>query len=221
MDLEKSESPIATETRFHPLLTALTTAKGYVEVQGETLTTASEIIQDMITLSGDALNTTLNTTDRIALDAEFQALEEEFTSLMSRRFNGISLFGESLTIRVAIDTGETMTLSKLSLNLITFNGMTLSQLADASAAQISLESRASSLNLFIAKSGSKSNRIDRTTSFVESVSSNLQNTENKIRDIDLAIETGVFTQEQVILASAQSVIAQSNNLIQSILTFLS
>lgn len=201
------------------LLNGLTTAEGFLTVQGEAFDNATDIINAMVTLAGDALDTTLTTTDRQALDAEFQALENEFSSLVNRRFNGLSLFG-SMTVRTDIDTNTTIKVSMLTLNLLTFTGVTLSQLADASAALISLKSRASSLNLFKGKSGVRAAQISRTIDYVKSVSTNLQNSEDQIRNIDLAIETGKFTQEQVVLASAQSVLSQSNNLIQSLLTFL-
>jgi flagellin len=207
-------------TANNTLLTGLTTAEGFLVVQGEALDQANEIIDAMVTLAGDALNTTLTTTDRIALDTEFQALESEYSSLFSKRFNAISLFG-SLTVRTQIDPNTSVTIPALTLTLLTFTAMTLSQIASASAALISLKARVSSLNLFKAKSGAAAAQIDRVIEFVQSVSTNLANTEDHIRNVDIAIETGKFTQEQVILASAQSVLSQSNNLIQSILTFLS
>lgn len=203
------------------LIKGLTTAEGYLTLQGETLDQGNEIIDRMVVLAGDALDTTLTTTDRIALDVEFQSLENEFSGLFSKRFNAVSLFGKSMTVRVDIEDGNTVTLSALTLPLITFTTMTISQLALASTTLISLQSRVSSLNYFKAKSGANAARISRTIEFVQSVSSNLKKSEDAIRNIDLAIETGVFTQQQVILASAQSVLSQSNNLIQSILTFLS
>jgi flagellin len=202
------------------LLTGLTTAEGFLTVQGEALDQANEILDVMSTLAGEALDTTLTTADRISLDVEFQALESEFSSLFPRKFNAISLFG-ALTVRTQIDPNATVTVPALTLTLLTFTTMTLSQLASASAALISLKSRVSSLNIFKAKSGAAAAQIDRVIEFVQSVSTNLGNSEDAIRNLDLAVETGNFTQQQVILASAQSVLSQSNNLIQSLLTFLS
>jgi len=199
----------------------MTTAQNFLGTQDTALDQAVDILNEMSDLATDALDTTLTTTDRIALDSEFQALEAEFTSLSNKRFNGLSLFGASLLVRIGLDSSDTMTITAVTLQLITFVGMTLSQLTAASGALISLQSRLSSLNRFVGRSGANFNRIGRTISFTQAASRNLQNSEDQIRNADLAIETGVFTRLQVVLASSQSVLTQSNNLIQSLLQFLS
>ena len=53
------------------LLGGMNTAKNFLDTQGEALEDASDIIDDMVTLASSALDTTLTTSDRQALDAEF------------------------------------------------------------------------------------------------------------------------------------------------------
>jgi flagellin len=203
------------------LVSGLITSQNYLSLQGESLEQAGEILTTMSLLASDALDTTLTTADRIALDAEFQALEDEFYSLHNRRFNSLSIFNRSLTVRVGRESTDTTTLTGITLDRITFTAMTLSQLTLASAALISITDRIASLNLLRGRSGAKANMIARTLEFTRSVSVHLGYSEDAIRNIDLAIETGEFTKQQVILTSSQSVLSQVNNLIQSILQFLS
>lgn len=202
------------------LITGMENASGYLSTQDETLRQAMEVTQRMSELTASALDNTKNTADRLALNAEFQALENEFSQLWQKQYNQISLFGRSLSVRVGIPAGDTLVLSSISLAAITFGSMTLSQLANASATMISLTSRIGSLNVLKAQAGNNSNEISRTLDFTRQFVRNLGQSENFVRNIDLAVETGNFTKHQVVLSASQSVISQSNGILQSALQFL-
>jgi len=202
------------------LIAGMENAKGLLATQDEVLKQASDIVLRMSELAAGALDTSKNTNDRIALDGEFSALRNEFTQLTLKEYNGTSLFQRSLSIRVGMAAGATLVISTITLNGLNFAGMTLTQLASASAALISITSRISSLNILKGRAGNNSNEVSRTIDFTRQFVRNLSNAENYVRNIDLAIETGNFTKQQVILSASQSVLAQSNGLIQSGLQFL-
>ncbi len=193
---------------------------GFVSTQDEVLRSAGEIVQRMSELSASALDTAKNTADRVSLDSEFQALENEFSQLTSRTYNGVSLFVRSLSVRIGLEVGETLVLSTISLGRVTFTGMTISQLASASAALISLTARIASLNTLRSKVGNNGNELDRVLDFTRTHVRQLRNAETNVRNIDLAIATGDFTKEQVVLAASQSALAQANGIVQSALQFL-
>ncbi|MFT5318199.1 MAG: flagellin [Chlamydiales bacterium] len=202
------------------LVDGLENTMGYLAVQDESVVQAANILQRMNELAASALDLTKNTNDRIALDAEFQALENEFSTLYQRKYNGISLFGRSIDVRTGLAASDSLTLSTISLAAITFGSMALSQLASASSAIISMTSRISSLNVFRAKAGNNSNEITRVIDFTRQFVRQLGNAENFVRNIDIALEAGNFTKQQVILAASQSVLSQANGLTQSALQFL-
>ncbi|MFT4554447.1 MAG: flagellin [Chlamydiales bacterium] len=202
------------------LIDGMENTLGYLATQDETLTQSMQILQRMNELGTSALDLTKNTNDRIALDAEFQALENEYSQLYQRKYNGISLFGRSLDVRVGVAAGDSVTLSSISLAGLTFGAMALSQLASASSAIISLISRLSSLNILKAKSGNNSNEMTRVLDFTRQFVRQLGNAENFVRNIDIALETGNFTKQQVILQASQSVLNQANGIIQTAVQFL-
>ena len=202
------------------LVSGMESAASYLNTQDEILRQATEVVQRMNELAASALDTSKNTADRLALDAEFQALENEFSQLYQKQYNSVSLFGRSLSVRVGIPAGDTLVLSSISLAAITFGSMTLSQLTNASAALISLTSRIGSLNILKAQAGNNSNEVSRTIDFTRQFTRNLSASENVMRNIDLAIESGNFTKQQVLLSASQSVLAQSNGIVQSALQFL-
>lgn len=206
------------------LIGGMENTMGYLATQDEILNQANDVLQRMSELAATALDTTKNTNDRIALDAEFQALATEMTALAGRRYNGISLFGHVLSVRYDITstgtgTGQTVNLSAINLGNMTW-GLNLSQLASASNALISIGSRIGSLNKMKAYTGNNSNELARTIDFTRQHVRNLGQAENFVRNIDIALEAGEFTKQQVILSASQSVLTQSNGIIQSALQFL-
>lgn len=202
------------------LVDGMENTMGYLAVQDESVVQAANILQRMNELAASSLDLTKNTNDRIALDAEFQALENEFSTLYQRKYNGISLFGRSVDVRIGISAGDNITLSTISMAALTFGSMALSQLASASSAILSLTARISSLNVFRAKAGNNSNEMTRVIDFTRQFVRQLGNAENFVRNIDIALEAGNFTKQQVILAASQSILSQANGLVQSGLQFL-
>ncbi len=203
------------------LVDGMASILGLMKIQDEVINQAGDIIVRMIELSGSAIDITKNTTDRMALEAEFRALSDEFTSLSTTQYNGISLFGTSLTIRLGLSTGiDVFTFSTVAFGAISFTDLTLSQLADAESAIASLQTNLGSLNTFRARVGVNVNHLQGIIDHSRILVNELQNSESLIRNIDLAIETGEFARQQVVVAASQSVLAQANQLAQSVLTFL-
>jgi flagellin len=160
------------------LIDGMENTMGYLAVQDESIVQVTSILQRMNELASSALDLTKNTNDRIALDAEFQALENEYSSIQQRKYNGISLFGRSIDVRIGVTAGDTLQLSSISLAAITFGSMALSQLASASSDLISLTSRISSLNVFRAKAGNNSNELTRVIDFTRQFTRQMGNAEN-------------------------------------------
>ena len=197
---------------------------GYLATQDEILQQATEVLQRMSELAASALDTTKNTNDRLALNAEFQALGTEMSQLAGRQYNQISLFGKTLSIRFDATslTGprNALTLSAVNLGAITFGALNLSQLTSASTALLSIKSRITSVNIFKGYAGNNSNELSRIVDYSNTYSAQLKRAESYVRDIDIAIETGEFTKQQVILSASQSVLAQANGIVQSAMQFL-
>jgi len=195
-------------------------ASGYVATQDAVIRDATEIILRLTEVAASALDVSKNTADRQALETEFTALEIEFTQIAERRYNDMSLWGIDLEMRTTIDlSGSSITLSAIDLDDMVI-AMSVSQLADASLAVISLTARLASINVFKGSVGNYQNRIDRTIDFTRTHINNLAKAENAIRNIDLAVEAGKFTQQQVLVAASQSILATANGIVNSALQFL-
>ncbi|MDR1068241.1 MAG: hypothetical protein LBL36_03220 [Clostridiales Family XIII bacterium] len=70
------------------------------------------------------------------------------------------------------------------------------------------------------KMGAIVNRLDHTIANLGTTSENMQASESRIRDVDMAKEIMEFTKSQILSQAAQSMLAQANALPQGILQLL-
>ncbi len=200
------------------LIDGMNATVGLLNSKDSVLDRGMEVLQRMSELASSALDFTKVTGDRMALDAEYQALKNEFSSLADRRHNGLSLFGNSLSVRIGLSVGDTVYLTQLTLDKLNLAGG-ISQLTLASAALGSINNMIISLNNFRALTGQSVNQLNRTIDFTRQRVTNLKNSTSFIRDIDIAVETEVFTREQMLMSAAQSVLVQANGVMQNAQAF--
>jgi flagellin len=204
------------------LIGGMVNTTGYTRTQDEALGAVNEIIQRMSELASTALDTTKSNDDRNSLDAEFQALIGELGELRSRQYNGINLFSNTLTVRINIDP-DTLTISALSMQKQVYShltGLDITTSATAEGALSDLTSVLMNLAGLRSRAGSSTNELERLIDFTRTEISEMRVAMDSVRNIDLAVETGKFTQQQVMLSASQSAIAQSNNIVQTALQFL-
>ena len=169
-------------------------------------------------LAIQASNGTLNTGDRTALDAEFQALISEIGRVSTQTdFNGISLLDGTtgdITFQVGTESGETITVtladmsdSGLSLNGANFD---LTSLTNASAALSTIDTAINSVTTFRGDLGAIQNRLSSAARSIASNRENLSAAESRIRDVDVAKETADLTRNSILQQAATSVLAQAN-----------
>jgi flagellin len=124
---------LAISTRISSDVTALTQAATNASHGVSVLRTAdggasniSDILQRMKSLASQASSGTVTDTERVYIDAEFQALIEEVDGIASSvRYNGESLldgtsdFAEGVTVMVGSDSSDTISLSLADLSAST------------------------------------------------------------------------------------------------------
>lgn len=207
------------------LVDGMSNSLGYVHSQDESLRDVQDVLQRMSELAASAIDPSKSDADRGALDEEFGALSTELTTIKGRTYNNISLFqDQNLTLRVGINfqTGAAIDqeLSKIFLTTVKFTAASIGTAAAAGNALASIVDNMSRLDTFVAKAGQHANEIERVIDFTRTKINEYKLSESNIKDIDLAVETGEFINRQVVLSASQSVLAQSNGIVQSALQFL-
>ncbi|HEX7510477.1 MAG TPA: flagellin, partial [Chitinivibrionales bacterium] len=123
---------------------------------------------------------------------------------------------DSVTITI-----DTLTTSALSLS--NAGGVSTTHLTDQAAsvtAIATLDVAINSVNTMRSDMGAYINRLEHAINNLSVSNTNQQSAESLIRDVDFATETSQFTRNQILTQSATAMLAQANQLPQSVLTLL-
>ena len=203
------------------LISSMEGAKGYASTQDAILGQVSDIIQRMQELASAALDPTKSTEDLNALDQEFKLLDQEIEDIAANsQYNGTRLFETTTTIRIGLETTDTVTFSRVRLSLLSFSALSLTNNTRAQSAVSRITERIGSLTVFRGQARSHAARMERSLTISRSYINGLGQGESAIRNIDLAKETGEFTRNQVVLSASQAVLAQLNRQVQNAQQFL-
>jgi flagellin len=185
------------------------------------------ILQRMRDLAVSASNTATN--DGVAEQAEVDELRSELTAIGTRtQFSGQSVFsGSSRTFQIGGNSGDTLalTFSALSAASVGSDGVNLSTVSltsqtAAAAAIDSLDSAIASVSSQRANLGANQNRLEHTIKNLAVSAENLSAAESRIRDTDMASEMVTFTRNQIMQQAGTSMLAQANQVPQSVLSLL-
>jgi flagellin len=194
------------------------------------------ILTRMRELATQAANGLLSSSDRSALNTEFQALKTEITRISdTSEFNGLKLLngslsanGVSLQVGLNNTTNDRITVSGSSFNDIDAAALGLSGTqssietqANAQSMLTLIDSAISTVSTRRGNLGAVQNRLGSTIANLSITVENLQSANSRIKDADFAIETANLTKSQIILQAGVAVLSQANVLPQYALQLLS
>ena len=172
---------------------------------------------------------TLVTSDRSALNQEFQALESEIDRIVQvTKYNGTALLDGSISTGVAFQVGIvnsgndriTLSLSGATSGLLSTNGSTLSTASKSHLAITALDTAIDRVASRRNKLGSTQNRLSVTISNLGSIKENLSAANSRIRDVDVAAETADMSRNQILMQAGVSVLSQANQMPGMVLSLL-
>jgi len=133
--------------------------------------------------------------------------------------------GEALTLQIG-DTSDSFNQLAVGIDSMKCEnilaGGTIS-IADIESAQKAVDSIKNSINQVSAqrgKLGAIQNRLEHTANNLSVMEENIQNAESTIRDTDIADEMTAYTKNNILLQSAQAMLAQANQVPQGVLQLL-
>jgi flagellin len=170
-------------------------------------------------------NGTLSNADKTAITSEVAQLCAEISDIGAQTaFNGISLLtgGATITFQVGANDGQTTTVNAVELfgsgasfqvnsTLFSFSGTVNLASIDAAIQNVS-NSRATY--------GSIQNRLEHRLNNLANLEENLQASQSRIRDVDMAAQMVEFTKLQILQQAGTAMLAQANSAPQSVLTLL-
>ncbi|NCB21396.1 MAG: flagellin [Deltaproteobacteria bacterium] len=215
-------------------ISLLQTADGALGIIDEKLTRMKELAEQ-------AATGTYDSTQRLMIESEYQAMASEITRIANATdFNGIQLLngnlssdthdGSNLTstgkMKVhfgsANDSAEdyyyiqigTSTASALGVGnqAVGTDGRTISTQEAAQKALVAVTNAVVSKDKIRAHLGALQNRLENTVSNLTTQAENLQAAESRISDVDVATEMTKFVRNQILTQSSVAMLSQANSM---------
>lgn len=199
------------------------------------LSVVTDILQRMRELSVQAINSTNTSADISALNQEYGQLSQELARNMSSvEFNGTSLFTTTsdFTFQVGANIGQTVTVGSADLGVassaitgvLPFSASTsgLDTLINAnnSANLSAIDLALTAVNSSRATLGAIQSRFSQTITYLQTAVENQTAARGRIMDADFAAETANLSRAQILQQAGTAMIAQANQMPQSVLQLL-
>lgn len=192
-----------------------------------------EVLQRMRELTVQAANDTNVSADRNAISLELQALTSEIDRIAAQtEFNTMKLLSGGFTnknLQVGANKAQFIKLDIDAMNS-TALGVPLATVAkglnpnktatDISPLISNISGAISKVSTQRSKLGAIQNRLDHTIANADNMAENLQSSESKIRDVDMAKEMVTYSAKSILQQAGQSMLAQANQATQGVLSLL-
>ncbi|MCL2706124.1 MAG: flagellin [Spirochaetaceae bacterium] len=211
------------------------TTEGYLQE-------AQDILHRMRELAIQASNGIYTEEDRMQIQVEVSQLIDEVDRIASHaQFNGMNM----LTGRFARDSGQNIVTGSMWFHIganmdqrirafigtMTAKGLGVRNVHDDSILTISSADKANlsiglideamkKINKQRADLGAYQNRLDHTVKGLDVGAENLQASESRIRDVDMAKEVVEYVKNQILIQAGTAMLAQANTKAQSVLQLL-
>ena len=222
---------LAISEKMRSQITGLTMAKknakdgiSLVQTAEGALTEVHDMLNRMVELATQAANGTYAAEDRGYLDQEFQELKAEITRIgEDTRFNNQAVFtSANVTLQIGELKGDNLAFSVGGLSDGAI-GVSSASIGFATAAEDSIKminDAIKQVNKTRATLGATQNRLEHTINNLGVVIENVQDAESTIRDTDIAEEMMAYTKNNILIQSAQAMLAQANQVPQGVLQLL-
>ena len=186
--------------------------------------TLDDLLVRMKQLAEQAATGVYSTAQRTLMDGEFDEIAAEINRISgSTKFNGITMLDNSAAVSIHFG-GATDTIS-ISGKIMTTTGLGLDAAdigtaASAVAALTTLDSAIQIATTARADFGAKMNRLENTVALLDAEAENMQASESRISDVDVATEMAALTRNQVLAQAGTAMLAQANSIPQMALTLL-
>jgi flagellin len=183
-------------------------------------------------------NGTLDSDDQDAIAAEVSQIGQELGNIASdTEFNGNKLLqGATFTFQVGANDNETISTQAVTLSgaigsagtggLSEITALSTTALAKTALSSGSLstidviDNAIKNISSARANYGAVQNRLDHRLNNLATYQENLTASESRIRDVDMASEMTNYTKENILQQAGTSMLAQANQMPQSILSLL-
>lgn len=188
------------------------------------------VLQRMRELTVQAKNDTYLSEDRAKIQTEMKQLQSEVTRIANQtQFNKMNLLNGSFQtkqLQVGANDGQVIT---FSISTMSAKALKVDKIASAvrKAKGASIGTQLTTIDNAITKVskarsdlGAISNRLDHTIANADNMAENLQSSESKIRDVNIASEMVSYSSMGILQQAGQSMLSHANQATQGVLSLL-
>ena len=206
----------------------------------QTIEGASKEIGNMLVrmreLAVQSASGTYSDTDRAALDSEYQALETEIGRIQANtQWNGQALMtnatagtANTVDIQIGASASQTMTLTFKDWGVdhasaaigVDITGEDITSASNATSAITALDTAINGATAEQAKYGAYISRLQYAADNLSNVATNTDQSRSRIQDADYAVETTALARTQIIAQASTAMLAQANQVKQTVLALL-
>ena len=238
--LAVSEKLDAVNGRLGAALTNVQNATSYIQAADGFMSGMSKVLSRMSELSMLSKDVTKNATDVQLYQQEFKALQQQLRDVIGGgavtspigTFNGITLFGNNptgLPVTIGEGPGQTMTITETDMqDPTTAVGLLLKQTAppafdvsvtDANVATLVVNA-IQNVATERATLGAFGSRLDLAAQTLSTQTVVMEAAISRIRDVDVAVESTRMVKNQILTQAGTAMLAQANQMPQSVLKLL-
>ena len=190
------------------------------------------VLQRMRELTVQASNDTNVSADRKAIAKEVRALTSEINRIATQtQFNTMGLLSggfKNKKLQVGANTNQTIsiTISSMTAGKLGVSATVIAKVISSGTGK-EITKFITTVNTAITKVstqrsalGALQNRLDHTIANADNMAENLQSSESKIRDVDMADEMVSYSASSILQQAGQSMLAQANQATQGVLSLL-
>jgi len=143
----------------------------------------------------------------------------------ANNFNGLTITtgaATGATFQIGSDAGQDLAInvSDMSASGLSVDALDVTDHTKANLAITSIENAITAVSTQRANLGANQNRLEHTIKNLDTSSENLQASESRIRDVDMAKEMMEFQKNNILQQAAQSMLAQANQAPEGVLQLL-
>ena len=215
------------------MVSGVSNAVSYTELQSSVLTTAKSIIDEMRTLQSKYKLTSDADTQSI-YETSYNELLEQLQMLPAESFNGETLFNREETVNTS-STGSYITMDAIEITFdasnaganLSADGSNALNLAAASLGSIShgnveaaLSIAAGNISNYMIQVGSDMSALGFASDYLSNMATNIEAAHGRIMDVDIAEETINLSKLNLQHEAALAAIVQANLAMESVLELL-
>jgi flagellin len=198
-------------------------AVSFNQTQDGYLTQVTSALDRMSELAVQSQDVTLSSSDLSLNQQEFSTLAAYVNNVSTENFNGVSLFSGT-NLGVTIDSsGNTFSMTGISLSGTTFSDLTSATVGTATGAASALtavQNAITQIGVDSASLGSNEETLNNYSGQLATLNNNLAAANSQITDVNVATESTTYAKENILVQTGTAMLAQANALPENALKLI-